>query len=135
MYADRQSLVYNHHQELVAASETVGHMHKGIQGLAASRAALADQVAKATTQPLTELDTATPASSPGMIDWAKDVDAVAHTPLRLRQLMHANATTEAQTAYEESAPALEAWAHAGVVGAQDLQREAHEIVRPISATT
>ena len=30
LYADRQSLVYNHHQELVNASETVGHMRHGI---------------------------------------------------------------------------------------------------------
>lgn len=116
--ADRQSLVYNHHQELVAASETVGKMRAGLEELHTQREELQGQLQAIDAHRET---IARHAAEPDAIDWHGAVAPVTELPAKLERLKQHNAT-EALDAYEKHKETLAAWVDAGVDGAQDVQR-------------
>ena len=111
--ADRQSLVYNHHQELVAASETVGKMRAGLDALHTPRDALRAQLAA--------IDQGRAAVAADGVPWA-DVRPIVELPTTLRSLA-ATDPEGARTAYAEHEATIQAWADAGVVGADALRTE------------
>ena len=128
LYADRQSLVYNHHQELVNASETVGHMREGIEALGPSRQALEAQLLqiqkRRTMPPLPSLASQKSDSESGCdINWEKDVAPVAELPLTLRYMIDESKFNDAESLFQTYLPVLEAWEKAGVVGADELRKD------------
>ncbi|WFD18867.1 hypothetical protein MCAP1_001080 [Malassezia caprae] len=126
LYADRQSLVYNHHQELVGASETVGDMRRGIEALAPSRASLEQQLEQMRQQPA-----APPAAAPEAAPWLDEVAPVIELPWTLRRILDARTPTsvaEAEAALQAHAPILAAWVEARVAGADELQRTCQDMI-------
>ncbi|KAI3618516.1 hypothetical protein CBS9595_002879 [Malassezia furfur] len=111
--ADRQSLVYNHHQELVAASETVGKMRAGLDALHTPRDALRAQLAA--------IDHARAAVAADGVPWA-DVRPIVDLPATLERLA-ASDPEKARAAYAEHEATLRAWEDAGVGGADTLRAQ------------
>jgi len=127
LYADRQSLVYNHHQELVGASETVGDMRRGIEALAPSRASLEQQLEQMRQQPAAPAAAAPEAAFP----WVDQVAPIVELPLKLRRILDARTPTslaDAEAALQAQTPILAAWVEARVVGADELQRTCQDMI-------
>lgn len=128
LYADRQSLVYNHHQELVGASETVGEMRRGIEALKPRRASLEEQLAHMRQQPTEPLGASAPKDA---LPWAEQVAPVVELPLKLRRILDERKPTsvaDAEAALQAQAPVLAAWVDAHVAGADELQRLCHDMI-------
>ena len=134
LYADRQSLVYNHHQELVGASETVGDMRRGIEALAPSRVSLEQQLEQM-RQPPTE--PATAAATHAALPRADQLAPVVELPLTLRRILDQRTPTslaEAEAALQAQMPTLAAWAEAHVAGADELQRTCQDMISEAQRT-
>ena len=133
LYADRQSLVYNHHQELVNASETVGHMRHGIEALRPNREALEVQLkemqAKRAMPPVYIASDAD-----ASIPWVRDVAPIAELPLKLRYMLDQNQLAEAVALFDTYKPTIHAWAQAGVHGAEELGKDCEYILKEAHGT-
>lgn len=132
LHAERQSLVYNHHQELVNASETVGHMRHGIEALRPSRNALETQLKEMQamrTMPPMQLASDTNTD----IAWERDVAPVAQLPMTLRFMLDQGQLTEAESLLDTYKPTLDAWEHAGVLGADELRKDCEYMLKDAHA--
>ncbi|WFD22461.1 hypothetical protein MEQU1_001133 [Malassezia equina] len=135
LYADRQSLVYNHHQELVGASETVGEMRRGIEALVPSRTSLAQQLEQMRRQP-TEPAPVAPAPEAAM-PWKESIEPIVQLPLTLRRILDQRTPTcvaDAEAALQAHTHVLQAWVEARVAGADELQRVCHDMIAEVQRT-
>ena len=117
LHGDRQSLVYNHHQELVAAAETVGQMRSGIDELNQSRDVLAASFAE--IEKLCESLSAVPERSAADMEWSPVYPIVA-LPAILTEMAEKQQVEELETTWKKYQPVLEAWDASGVAGASHL---------------
>lgn len=114
---DRQSLVYNHHQELVAAAETVGKMRSGIDELNQSREALGASFAE--IEGLCESLSTIPERPEADIKWSSVYPIVA-LPEKLAELAKERQQEELESTWKTYLPVLEAWEASCVSGVSDL---------------
>lgn len=134
---DRQSLVYNNHQDLVAASETVGQMRSGLDKLAPTREALLSGLAEVDRlqAELQQTHAAASDEPDEGIDWHA-VKPVVSLPATLRNLLRSDETREdagvrkdALELWNQFRPVLEEWDRSGVLGAGDLLKESKHILQ------
>lgn len=125
LHADRQSLVYNHHQELVAAAETVGQMRSGIDELNKTSDALgahftAIDELRRTLSVLPERDQA-------CAEWSAVYPVIA-LPATLGTLADQQKQTELESTWSTYQPVLESWLASGVAGAAELLDSCRAVV-------
>ncbi|WFD30746.1 hypothetical protein MSPP1_001770 [Malassezia sp. CBS 17886] len=121
--SDRQSLVYNHHQELVSASETVGNMRSGIDALGPEREKI-QRLLASVDEERAKLALSADEADEEEIQWTRVVAPIVRLPATLR---HADAA-EARTLWDAYRPALHAWVAAGVRGANELREACEEVM-------
>ncbi|PKI84221.1 hypothetical protein MVES1_001639 [Malassezia vespertilionis] len=126
LQAERQSLVYNHHQELVSASDTVGKMRAGLAALAPQRKALKEQVERLHAQ---SDALGAGAKEVEEIDWRGDVLTTVQLPITLQEKCKENKRAEAERLWEEHWPRLAAWEAAGVKGASELTQACRDVLQ------
>ncbi|WFD33477.1 hypothetical protein MCUN1_000290 [Malassezia cuniculi] len=122
---DLQSLVYNHHQELVAVAETVGQMRAGIDELNESRNSLGSSFA-AIEELRGSLD-AIPERSQSDTEWS-DVYPVVALPATLAELAEKKKGEELESTWHTFRPVLEAWDASGVRGASDILNSCRTVI-------
>lgn len=110
----------------MAASETVGKMRRGLDGLRPSREVLQKQFASMETQRQT-IAQHTPAAEE--IDWQGAVAPLVSLPATLQQLRNSDKEDAARELYASYQTTLTAWADGGVEGARDLQRECEDVLQ------
>ncbi|WFD41395.1 hypothetical protein MPSI1_000022 [Malassezia psittaci] len=123
--ADHQSLVYNHHQELVTASESIGKMRGGLSELQSRRNKLKDQISAIDAQ--RETVTSQASADHKQVDWDRSVAPVVTLPSRLRKEAQVSESSARQL-YEEHKKTIEEWIDAGVDGARRIQTECETII-------
>lgn len=133
LYADRQSLVYNHHQELVNASETVGLMRHGIEALRPNRDALEAQLKEMQAKrAMPPVHVASDAES--SMPWVSDVAPIAELPMNMRYMLDQGQLTEAESLFHTYKPTIHAWAQAGILGAEELGNDCEYILKEARST-
>ncbi|WFC97316.1 hypothetical protein MYAM1_000026 [Malassezia yamatoensis] len=123
--ADHQSLVYNHHQELVTASESIGKMRVGLSELQRRRDKLKDQVSAIDAQKETVASQSS--TNHEQVDWDRAVAPVLTLPARLRNEAQVSKSSARQL-YEEHKKTIEEWIDAGVDGARQIQTECETVL-------
>ncbi|PWN39750.1 hypothetical protein IE81DRAFT_349909 [Ceraceosorus guamensis] len=140
---ERQSLVYNHHHELVAASETIRKMKTRADDLTPSLDALRAS--------LTQIDkTRAELSLPEHLvqhkssgrdqegQQARAIERVVELPTRLRDCIALERTADeglaaAERLWGQSEAVLSAWDEAGVHGVKEVASECREVLREARA--
>ncbi|KAG0146311.1 hypothetical protein CROQUDRAFT_657463 [Cronartium quercuum f. sp. fusiforme G11] len=130
---ERQSLVYNHHHELVEASTTIGKMKTSAETLDGTLDELQNSFA-AISELTTALSTSSrPRQTSQPIDLSQTFDPSVHLlplislPTILRALTHHRPS--ADQLWGEWEPALRSFEEAGIEGARRIGNECREVLR------
>ncbi|TNY21674.1 Vps51/Vps67-domain-containing protein, partial [Rhodotorula diobovata] len=141
---ERQSLVYNHHHELIDASDTIRKMKSRAEALDTSLDALktsfesVSQLSAATTR-AAEPPSAAPPPRPAF-NPLTHLSALLSLPILLRALLlhgqaqgqggdHAPSQAQAHALWGAWEPALRSWEDGGVEGAREVGSECREVLR------
>jgi len=141
--SERQALVYNHHHELIAASDTIHKMQTRSESLDTSLDAL-----RSSFESISQLTTSLSQSSVSLSQAPKHTetafDPLVHLaplidlPAQLRILLKNDKRNEAHSLWGSREPILRAWEEAGVKGVGEIARECRAVLgrarRPSAAT-
>lgn len=131
--SERQSLVYNHHHELIDASITISKMKVRAESLettleqlkaSLSRCAELESSLKAVQSPYTQTPSLQGTQSDDQTDWQYVLDTLLDLPIKLEAADRAQALRLWGT-YE---PVLRRWKEAGVKGVQEFEADCREVV-------
>lgn len=125
LHADRQSLVYNHHQELVAAAETVGQMRSGIDELNKTSDAFGARFAA--IDELRRTLSVLPERDQVCAEWFAVYPVIA-LPATLGTLADQQKQAELESTWSTYQPVLESWLASGVTGAAELLDSCRAVV-------
>ncbi|PWZ01834.1 hypothetical protein BCV70DRAFT_198116 [Testicularia cyperi] len=154
---ERQSLVYNHHHELVAASDSIRNMKTKSESLDGSLDALKTSF-EAMSNLAADLETLhstrSDASTKDQVDALKDLEPIVTLPTQLADLIHDRLTrassvsrssavepqdeeeqrrktglAQAERLWGTMEPVLAAWTDAGVVGVREIAAECRSILK------
>jgi len=146
---ERQSLVYNHHHELVEASETIDKMKSSSQKLDGTLSQLQDSLSTI-SQLSTSLTSDRPpggsgpteaADSDGASNLSKKFDdglhlaALLSLPTVLKGLLASETRAAADQLWGQWEPALRSFEEAGVEGAKQVGNECREVLRNTKSLT
>ncbi|PWN53522.1 hypothetical protein IE53DRAFT_310043 [Violaceomyces palustris] len=147
---ERQSLVYNHHHELVAASDTIRNMKTRAESLDPSLESLRSSFS-AMSRLCSELESLKPSrpSSQGkqeanevvVLDPIKDLEPIVTLPIKLRDLIVVDADVKegeerknqglaaAERLWSQMESVLSAWSDAGVPGVREIASDCRAVLR------
>lgn len=137
---ERQSLVYNHHHELIDASVTISKMKVRAESLDSTLEQLKAGLSRCSelnnglklpiddagstaddTSSLSKMDTG---SVPTGVDWQSVLGTLIDLPLVMRNATH----EEAQRLWGTYEPVLRQWKDAGVQGIDEIETECRQIL-------
>lgn len=147
---ERQSLVYNHHHELVEASETIDKMNHSSLKLDGTLSQLQDSLAS-----ISQLSTALTSARPPERTQASDhppslirhddmqskfeggmhLSALLSLPTVLKGLLSAESKAAADQLWGQWEPALRSFEEAGIQGAKQIGNECRDVLRNAKSLT